>query len=49
MQRITGEEGIPQATLENKIEETIRQIRASLREEKIGWHKSRLEPTYKSN
>lgn len=32
---VTGEEGVPKATLENKIKETIRQIGASLREEDL--------------
>jgi hypothetical protein len=32
---VTSEEGVPKATLENKIKETIRQIGASVREEEI--------------
>jgi len=33
---VTSEEGVPQATLENKIKETIRQIGANLDEERLG-------------
>jgi hypothetical protein len=32
---VTSEEGVPKATLENKIKETIRQIGAYLRDERL--------------
>ena len=32
---VTSEEGVPKATLENKIKETIRQIGAKLEDERL--------------